>query len=132
MISKLFHRKNLHLVIAVLIVIPVAFIYGFYPNLLFEVTINSKDEATIFKAIMGLYLGFSTLWIIGIIKPAFWKIATLSNMIFMLGLAFGRLISILFDGLPSTIFVFGTIGELVLGFYSWYVLQSKKGTSPSN
>lgn len=132
MISKLFHRKNLHLVIAVLIVIPVAFIYGFYPNLLFEVTINSKDEATIFKAIMGLYLGFSTLWIIGIIKPTFWKIATLSNMIFMLGLAFGRLISILFDGLPSTIFVIGTIGELVLGFYSWYVLQSKKGTLPSN
>ncbi len=132
MIYKLFYRKNLHLLISVLIVIPVAFIYGFYSNLLFEVTINSKDEATIFKAIMGLYLGFSTLWIIGILKPAFWKIATLSNMIFMLGLAFGRLISMLFDGIPSTIFVFGTIGELVLGFYSWYVLQSKKGTLPSN
>ena len=130
--SKLLHKKNLHLLISVLIVIPIGCIYGFNPNLLFDVNLNSIDEANIFKAIMGLYLGFSTLWIIGILKPAFWKIATLSDMIFMFGLAFGRIISIVFDGIPSTIFVLGTIGELVLGFYGWYFLQSKKWTLPFN
>ena len=130
--SKLLHKKNLHLLISVLIVIPVGFIYGFHPNLIFEVHLNSIDETTIFKAIMGLYFSFSLLWIIGILKPTFWKTATLSNLIFMLGLAFGRLISILFDGMPSTIFVLGTIGELFLGLYGWYVLQSKKWTLPSN
>jgi hypothetical protein len=124
--------RKLHLILSCLIVIPVAFVYGFKPNLLFDVNLNLIDETNIFKAIMGLYLGFSTLWIIGILKPVFWKIATISNMIFMLSLAFGRIVSIFLDGIPSTIFVLGTIGELVLGFYGWYFLQSKKWTLPSN
>lgn len=126
MTSKLLHKKNLHLIISALIVIPIGCIYGFQPNLLFDVTLNSIDEATIFKAIMGLYLGFSSLWIIGILKPSFWKTATISNMIFMLGLAFGRIISIVLDGMPSTIFVFGTMGELVLGLYALYQLKVNK------
>jgi Domain of unknown function (DUF4345) len=41
----------------------------------------------------------------------------------MLGLGFGRIISIVVDGIPSTIFIFGTIGELVLGFYALYTLK---------
>jgi hypothetical protein len=121
-----FILKNLHLFLSTIIVTIVAFVYGFQPNILFDVTIDSIDEATIFKAIMGLYLGFSSLWIIGILKPAFWKTATLSNMIFMLGLAFGRVISIFFDGIPSIVFVLGTIGELTLGFYAWYQLKKEK------
>lgn len=117
--------RKLHLILSCLIVIPVAFVYGFKPNLLFDVNLNSIDEANIFRAVMGLYLGFSTLWIIGILKPVFWKIATLSNMIFMLGLAFGRIISILLDGIPSTIFVLGTLGELILGLYALYQLKKR-------
>ncbi|MGL2963127.1 DUF4345 domain-containing protein [Flavobacterium sp. RSB2_4_14] len=117
--------KNLHLIISILIVIPVGCIYGFQPNLLFDVSLNTIDEATIFKAITGLYLAFATLWIIGIFKPSFWKIATVSNLIFMLGLGFGRIISIGFDGIPSFVFVFGTIGELVLGWYAFIQLQKR-------
>ncbi|MDN3676259.1 DUF4345 domain-containing protein [Flavobacterium paronense] len=120
--------KNIHLIISSLIVLPLGFIYGFQPNLLFDVTINSIDEANIFKAVMGLYLGFSTLWIIGLLKPAFWKTATMSNMIFMLGLAFGRILSMFYDGIPSTIFVIGTIGELVLGLYALYQLQLNRAS----
>lgn len=118
--------KNLHLIISVLIVIPIGCIYGFQPNLLFDVNLNTIDEANIFKAIMGLYLAFASLWIVGILKPTFWKIATVSNMFFMLGLAFGRIISIFFDGFPSGVFVIGTLGELVLGFYAWYQLQKHR------
>lgn len=117
--------KNIHLIISVLIVIPVGCIYGFQPSLLFDVALNSIDEANIFKAIMGFYFGFSVLWILGILKPSFWKVATVSNVIFMFGLAFGRIISILFDGMPSSIFVLGTIGELVLGLYAFIQLQKK-------
>ncbi|MEK8180487.1 DUF4345 domain-containing protein [Flavobacterium buctense] len=117
--------KNLHLIISIIVVIPVGCIYGFYPDFLFEVTLNSIDEANIFKAIMGLYLGFSILWILGILKPSLWKVATVSNIIFMLGLAFGRIFSIIFDGIPTTIFVLGIIGELALGFYALIQLQKK-------
>lgn len=115
----------MHLIFSCLIVVPVAFVYGFYPNLLFDVNVISSDEASIFKAIMGLYLGFSILWINGIFKTTIWKTATISNMIFMLALAFGRIISIVFDGLPSIIFILGTIGELVLGWYAWFQLKQE-------
>jgi hypothetical protein len=117
--------KNLHLFISILIVISAGCIYGFNPNLLFDVNLNSIDEANILKAVMGFYLGFSSLWILGIIKPTFWRTATISNMIFMLGLAFGRIVSIFYDGMPSTIFVLGTIGELVLGWFAFIQLQKK-------
>lgn len=120
--------KNLHLIISSLIVFPGAIIYGFQSNLLFNAPITSLDQATIFKAIMGLYLGFGSLWILGIFKENYWKTAIISNMIFMLGLGFGRIISLITDGVPSTIFVIGTLGEFVLGFYSFMQLQSTKET----
>ncbi len=117
--------KNLHLIISTLIVVSVAIVYGFQPNMLFDVSINSIDEANIFKAIMGLYLAFSLLWILGVFQISLWKTATVSNIIFMLGLAFGRIISVLLDGIPTTVFVFGTIGELVLGLFAYYQLKTK-------
>ena len=115
--------KHLHLIISIVIVLAVSLVYGFQPNLLFEVTINSTDEHNIFKAIMGLYLGFSVLWIVGLFLDRLWKTATVSNIVFMLGLAFGRIISMLLDGFPTTVFVVGTIGELVLGLFAYYQLK---------
>ena len=117
-------RKNLHLIISILIVVPVALAYGFQPDLLFDITIKSIDEANIFKAIMGLYLCFSVLWILGILKQNYWYAATIANIIFMLGLALGRVISLIIDGLPSLIFSMGTIGELILAIFGIYQLIS--------
>ena len=57
-----------HLIISVGIVVPVAFIYGFQPDLQFDIHLNTIDEHNFFKAIMGLYLAFSTLWILGVFK----------------------------------------------------------------
>lgn len=116
--------KNIHLIISVFVVIPVALIYGFQPDLLFDIHSKTTDENNLLKAIMGLYLSFSMLWILGIVKPIFWKSATISNMLFMFGLAFGRTLSIIFDGIPSTLFILGTVGEFVLGIYAF--LQFKR------
>jgi Domain of unknown function (DUF4345) len=118
--------RNLHLILSSLIVFPAAIVYGFQSNLLFNAPITTLDQATIFKAIMGLYFGFGSLWVLGIFKDNYWKTSTLSNMIFMLGLGFGRIISLLTDGVPSTIFVIGLFGELILGFYAYYQLKSSK------
>ncbi len=117
------YRKNLHLIISTLIVASIAIVYGFQPNMVFNVSINSIDEANIFKAVMGLYLAFSLLWVLGIFQISLWKAATVSNIIFMLGLAFGRIISILLDGIPTTVFVVGTFGELVIGMFAYYQLK---------
>jgi hypothetical protein len=40
-------------------------------------------------------------------------------------LGFGRIISIILDEFPSNIFILGTIGELILGFYAFYILKKE-------
>lgn len=124
-----FFLKNLHLIISVLIVVPVAFVYGIIPDKALPVFLDFKVETTdlnnVFRAIMGLYLAFSCLWIIGIFKSNYWYAATLSNMLFMLGLACGRIVSLLVDGIPSLVFLVGTIGELILVFYGFRQLIKK-------
>jgi hypothetical protein len=76
------------------------------------------------KAIMCLYLGISIVWILGIWKTQYWKIATQLNILFMLTLAIGRVFSMLMDGFPTDGYIFGIIAEFVLGFYS--IFQFKK------
>jgi len=115
-----------HLIISILIVVPVAFVYGFNPDLPFDIHLNTIDEHNFFKAIMGLYLGFSTLWVLGVFKTKYLKIALISNMIFMLGLGFGRVLSFVLDGEPTFGYLFGTFAELFLGFYGIWVGSSLK------
>ena len=115
--------SKLHLIISVLIVVPVAIIYGFSPDYYFELFPKTNDEHNFYKAIMGLYLGFSILWVLGIFKREYLKPALITNMIFMLSLGLGRVISILIDGLPTSGYVFGTVAELFLGLYGLWVLK---------
>ena len=117
--------NKIHLLISVCIVIPVSFFYGFNPDFHFDIHLNTIDEHNFFKAIMGLYLGFSILWILGIFKPQYLKIALITNMIFMLGLGFGRVLSFFTDGNPTFGYQFGTLAELFLGFYGCWVLSIK-------
>ena len=42
----------------------------------------------------------------------------------MIPMAFGRLLSIVLDGIPSHLYIIGTIGEFTLGFYGLWVLKS--------
>jgi hypothetical protein len=116
--------SKIHLIISVIIVIPAAIIYGFYLGLFFDISVITNNEQSAFKAISGIYLGFSILWILGIIQSSFLKTALISNTIFMLGLGLGRCLSMAIDGLPSTFFLYGTIGELILGFYGLWVLTA--------
>ena len=116
--------NKIHLIISILIVVPVSFVYGFNLGSQFDIYLNTTDELNAFKAIMGLYLGFSILWTLGILKAKYLKIALISNIIFMLGLGFGRLLSLFIDGMPSTVFLYGTFGELVIGFYGLWVLKT--------
>jgi hypothetical protein len=66
---------------------------------------------------MGLYLGMVAFWVIGIFKPSYWRSATISNVIFMIGLALGRIISLIIDGIPSITFSIGLALELTLALW---------------
>lgn len=124
--------KNLHLIISVLLVVPIAFVYGFLPNFisqkLFVFEVSTTDLSNIFKAIMGFYLASVSLWILGILKPKYWEIATFSNIIFMFGLSIGRWISLICDGIPSPILLYGTFGELILAVFGMYQLLKYRKT----
>ena len=119
--------SKIHLVISVVVVIPVAIVYGFDLESSLNMTPETTDDFNFLKAVMGIYLGFSILWILGIFKNNYLKMALVSNVIFMIGLGFGRLASMIFDGLPSIGFLAGTVGELRLGWYGVWVLSRKSG-----
>jgi Domain of unknown function (DUF4345) len=115
--------KHTHLVISSVVVFPISFVYGFFPEVFFKLSVNTVDESNILKAIMGIYIAFAILWIMGIFQMRYWKIATVSNFIFMFGLAFGRIVSMLLDGVPSAILLLGVFGEFILGCYGVYIYQ---------
>lgn len=109
-----------------IIVVPVAFVYGFKPELSFDMFLETIDEHNFYKAVMGLYLGFSTLWVLGVFKSNYLKVAIITNIIFILGLGFGRVISLILDGIPTFGYLFGTVAELCLGCYGVWVLRRFK------
>lgn len=115
--------QNLHLYISIPVVIAVALVYGFQPQLVFDIQPNSVDERNVYKAVMGVYLAFAFFWCFALVQLQFWKAATLSNVLFMLGLAFGRLVSFTIDGIPSSVLFFGCFGELVLAGYGMCQLK---------
>ncbi len=123
-ITKQGFITKIHLIISILIVVPVAFVYGFNPSSKFDIYLNTTDEHIFFKAIMGLYLGFSVLWILGVFKSNYLKLALVTNLIFMLGLGFGRVLSWFMDGTPTFGYQFGTFAELFLGLYGLWVLKT--------
>lgn len=119
-------KKHLHLIISTIIVIPTAIIYGSPTELPkhLDIPVSTTDLANMLKAIMCLYLGIAFVWVLGIWKKQYWKLATQLCALFMLTLAIGRLLSMLSDGIPSSGYVYGAVGELVLGIFS--IFQFKK------
>lgn len=123
---------KIHLIVSLCIVVPVAFSYGFYPDFQFELFPKTIDEHNFYKAVMGLYIGFSILWILGVFNATYLKTAIITNIIFMLGLGFGRLVSLALDGVPTFGYLFGTGAELFLGIYGIWVLKKLKTSNKSS
>ena len=92
--------------------------------LLFDFKVEAINLANIFRAMMGLYLGISVIWIMGISKPKLWVTATITNITFMGGLALGRLVSLVLDGVPGIYFLIGFMVETVLAI--WGLKNLKK------
>lgn len=119
-----FNRKNLHLILCVAIVIPAGCMYGIGTDVILPELIGIQTEPVdlrnILKAVMFLYFGMATIWIVGIIRPDFWKFATILVIVFMGGLVLGRTLSWMTDGRPSLFLVLGLFGELVLCLFAYW------------
>jgi hypothetical protein len=84
----------------------------------------------IFRALMCLYLGISAFWVMAAFKPAWTRPAIISVILFMAGLASGRILSIAVDGIPSALLLVYLGLELCLVLLGFYVLANQ-GERPS-
>lgn len=118
------NRESLFLVAAAVGLIPIALAYGLFPAdsmaMLFDIDASSVNASHIYRAVMGLYLALVIFWVSGALRaplrlPALWSLT-----VFMFGLAAGRSLSLLVDGLPSpllSIYLFLELGFGTLGAY---------------
>ena len=120
--------KKLQLLTATVIIVAIASVYGIHPGKtlpqLFDFKVDSTDLKEVFRATMGLYAGMAFLWSLGIFRSNHWKTATISSIVFMGGLAAGRLLSFILDGIPSVFFLIGFVTEIALA--SWGFVNLKK------
>jgi len=111
----------------------VALSYGVAPAdvlpRLMDLKVAGTDLTHIFRAIKGLYMGMIALWIVGSFQPDFTRAAVIAEVFFMLGLACGRVLSILVDGVPSAPLVAYMIVEVALGVWGILVLRKLSTTS---
>jgi hypothetical protein len=111
--------------------VPIALTYGIVPTktlpYLFDFTVIDRDLIHIFRSVMGLYLACAIFWIVGAIVPRLTRIAILFEVLFMGGLAAGRFLGLLIDGLPSIMLIVYLIAEIVLAAFGIALLRK-----PSN
>jgi len=124
---KLLYSKNLQLCVSAIVVIAAGFVYGGNPSeflpFIFEFEVQDLELKNIFRAIMGLYIAFGIYWAIGAQNAKYWRGATISNILFMGGLAFGRLLSTIFDGV-SMQYTIGMILEVLFFLWGCYNLRN--------
>ncbi|QXP53530.1 DUF4345 domain-containing protein [Cellulophaga sp. HaHa_2_95] len=121
--------KNLQLTLSAIVVISISFVYGGNPSVflpyVFGFDVIDIDLKNIFRAIMGLYLAIGCFWIYGIRNKNYWESATLVNILFMGGLALGRLVSTILDGI-SPQFMVGFILEFIFMLWGIYNLRQHR------
>jgi hypothetical protein len=99
--------------------VPIALGYGAKPSVsldaLFGITVDTINLTHIMRAVMGLYIGMVVFWLWGAFRPAMTGPALAGCAVFMLGLAAGRILSFLIDGMPHWLLVVYAVLEIVLG-----------------
>lgn len=99
--------------------IPIALSYGFMPakslGFLFGIEVANINLENILRAVMGLYLALVVFWLMGAFKSNLREPALYSLIVFMYGLAAGRIISFLVDGIPHPLIIIYLLLELLLG-----------------
>jgi hypothetical protein len=95
-----------------------------------DLSVEGTDLTHIFRAVMGLYLGMIALWILGAMRPQFVRAAVIAEVAFMFGLAFGRVLSILVDGVPSVLLVAYTALEIAMGAWGILILKTLRDPMP--
>lgn len=123
-------KQRVFLIISAIALTPIALSYGLLPerslSWLFDIDATGTNTKHIFRAVMGLYFGMIVLWILGANRPELRRAALWSLVIFMFGLAAGRLLSLLVDGFAHPLLEFYMIVELVFGVIGWRLVTAEE------
>jgi len=107
------------LLVAAIGLLPIALSYGLIPQkslgYLFDISVSDPNGIHIFRAVMGLYLALIIFWLIGAFKVQVRQAALYSLIVFMFGLAAGRILSLIIDGMPHWLLAVYLVLELVFG-----------------
>ena len=121
-------RESIFLLLAAVGLVPVALSYGLMPqeslSYLFGIDASSVNSSHIFRAVMGLYLAMVVFWITAARLPSLTLPALWSLAVFMLGLAAGRAMSIVIDGMPHPLLLVYLLLELVIGLIALYLARN--------
>ena len=116
--------------------VPIAMGYGAMPSVsldaLFGITVDTVNLAHIMRAVMGLYFGMVVLWVWGAFSPSMRAPALVACAVFMLGLAAGRLLSFLLDGVPHWLLVVYFALEVILGLSAIALYRGDVATTRGN
>lgn len=99
--------------------VPIALGYGAKPSAtldaLFGIKVDTTNLTHIMRAVMGLYFGMVILWLYGAFNRSLAGPALVACAVFMLGLACGRVLSFILDGMPHWLLIVYAALEIVLG-----------------
>ena len=116
--NSYFIPQNSHLLFSVFAVTLAALMYGVAPASVvpevFDIRVETTDLANVFRAVMCLYLAITGVWVFGIVKAELWRVATLSNILFLGSITLGRMLSWIFDGAPSAMLVSALFVEFLM------------------
>ena len=122
------NKKSFFLIFVASGVFLISLSYGIVPSktlsYLYGIEVDSVNLSNIFRAVMGLYIGFVTFWITGAFYdslkiPALWSLT-----FFMVGLASGRFLSLIIDGVPHPLFLVWMLLEIIFGVLGYKYIKS--------
>lgn len=120
--------RNL-LVLASVGLVPIALSYGAAPSvtlpLLIDILVEDTNLTHVFRAVMGLYLANVVFWLVGALRPSLTRPAIMSMFLFMAGLATGRVLSLVLDGVPNAVLVFYLLAEIAFASLAFISLHRK-------
>lgn len=123
-------RESIFLLVAAVGLVPIALGYGLAPadsmSMLFGIDASPVNASHIFRAVMGMYLAFVIFWVCGALRaplrlPALWSLT-----VFMFGLAAGRVLSLLVDGMPHPLLSTYLLLELGFGAVGAYLIRARQ------
>ena len=127
--------QKIVLLIAAIGLIPIALGYGFIPETtltyLYGFDVDSVNLKHIMRAIMGLYFGQIIIWFLGFYNPNLRRPAMYCLVVFMLGLAGGRIMSLILDGISHWLLIVYLILELFFGLIGLKLIITENKTKIS-